>query len=71
MGDYSGKTPLSDFAKSTIITNSADEPSIGGIIYTSSKFTPLNQYPKTGEPIHAPNHPKITFPMNEAKPGLA
>jgi len=29
-----------------------------------------NQFPKTGKPNHEPVHPKITFEINELKPGL-
>jgi hypothetical protein len=46
------------------------EPRIVWIIYTSSNCTPTNQLPKTGKPNHEPVHPKITFEINELKPGL-
>jgi len=43
---------------------------MAGIIYIFSYTKPLNQHPKTGEPSQAPIQPKITFEINEIKPGL-
>ena len=67
---FSAVELLTVSTKSTIITDSAKEPRMAGIIYIFSYTKPPNQYPKTGEPNQAPIHPKITFEANETMPGL-
>jgi len=70
VNDYSFEAALTDLTKSIDRIKNANEPRIAGIIYTSSYFTPSNQYPNTGEPSQAPIHPNITLEMNEFQPGL-